>query len=883
MAALVDYIWQSIFCLLFFYGIYWVFLRNEKAFVVTRIYILITPILALLFPLVEIPVGFEKPDISIEHSQLFRALSVEQVPEEVVGTFGLPEVTVQSTKLPVLLEIKDYLLIAYLSLVVFLTLNLFWQLMQMRLIQEKGWYQTTYKLREKYFLIPTYGLTPIFSYFNKLFWDDTEKLTFEEKDQILKHELVHIKQKHTWDILYYQILTILFWFNPAIHLMKSALVDVHEYLADENVLKQTENKSTYPKLIAKIAFKGMDLPIGNYFIRSTTLKRILMIKKNSKPNWFKLTMIIPLTIMLMGLISMKTKSAMSILMHGSIERIELIRQQLIDSQDSIDVSIKVKRLANPKHYELIGPREGDKLKVQLGELVYEFSEISSDEEYMKVRSLIKELRKNSQIAKSYGDIPFSTKANVAPRPADATEWQNFLQDKINEALPAKEKALGLGSILRIEFIVDQNGKISNPVIKESFGSGVDEKLIQAISSPKAPKWIPGEVNGKNVPMVHDTSVSLYFSEGMMRNADAHSFFQNKLADTPLIIYNGEEVFDLVEAPPVPHDGYDGWNQFLRANLRYPQEAIEAGEEGTVYLSFIVSREGKLDQFEVIRGVSPSLDSEALRVLAHSPDWTPGTQRGIPVNVKMRLPIKFKGSKDSDNQNGITSIDQVDKMASPAGGFSNWQTYINNNLRYPLQAQQLQIEGTVYLAATVDSNGKITNPQVLRGIGFQCDQEALRLVTSSPDWIPAFKEGKSVDSIIRIPIKFELDKSITSTQAIPTDDFKFHMRSHLKYPTKARENNEMGTVISKLVLNEKGKIIKTSIVQGLSKEINEEVLKALANAPEWKIQKPLKNQEVLFPVSFRIHDGTKYERSNLPNEIKVTAYPSSSKPERNLSF
>ncbi|MCH7411349.1 M56 family metallopeptidase [Belliella sp. DSM 111904] len=778
MAALVDYIWQSTFCLFFFFGIYWVFLRNEKAFNLTRIYILVTPILALLFPLVEIPVGFEKPDISIEHSQLFRALSVDQVPDEVVGTFGLPEVTVQSTKLPVLLEIKDYLLIIYLSVVLLLTLNLLWQLMQMRLMQERGWYQTTYKLRDNYFLIPTYGLAPIFSYFNKLFWDETEDLTVEETDQILKHELEHIKQKHTWDILFYQVLGILFWFNPAIHLMKSGLVDVHEYLADENVLKQTSNKSTYPKLIAKIAFKGMDLPIGNYFIRSTTLKRILMIKKNSKPNWFKLTMILPLTMMLMGLISMKTKSGMTIFMHGDTEKVENIKQQLVSSQDSIDVSIKVKRVANPKHYELIGPREGDRLTAQLGELVYEFSNISSDEEYLKVRSLIKELKKNSKMSKSYGDVPFSSQANLAPRPEDSNKWHNYLLDKINDEISVKDRELGLGSNFKIEFIVDQHGKITNPVVMESYGAGVDEKVLDAITSADAPKWLPGEINGKPRAMVHSSSVKLYFSEGASKNAESLGFFQPNLSDYPLNKYKGDEVFDVVEAPPVPKDGYEGWNEFLRANLQYPQEAKESGDEGTVYVAFVVSKEGKLDHFEVIRGISPSLDKEALRVLAEAPDWTPGSQRGAQVNVRMRLPIRFKNSIDTDTQGGITTSDQVDKVASPVGGLSSWQTYINENLKYPLQAQQLKVEGTVYIAATVDSNGKIKNPELLRGIGDHCDNEALRLVVSSPNWVPAEKDGQKIESTIRIPVKFDLDKYITSTSAIPTESFRTYILKNL---------------------------------------------------------------------------------------------------------
>ncbi|MGY6543564.1 M56 family metallopeptidase [Arthrospiribacter ruber] len=306
MAVLLDYIWQSTFCLLFFYGIYFFFLRNEKAFNLARIYILVTPLLALSFPLINIPVSFEKPDISLEQTQFFRAFSAQETSEEIAATFGLPEVTVQSTKLPFLWEIKDYLILAYFAIIFLLSLRFFWNFIQLRMIVERGWYNARYDLKNKLFFIPTFGLTPFFSFFDKLFWDDTQELLPQEKEHILKHEIEHIRQGHSYDVLYYQVLSIIFWFNPAIHLMKAALVDVHEYLADDRVIRQSSSRESYSRLIVKIAFKDIGLPIGNYFVQSTTLKRILMIKSPNKTNWAKLILILPLSIMLMALISMKT-------------------------------------------------------------------------------------------------------------------------------------------------------------------------------------------------------------------------------------------------------------------------------------------------------------------------------------------------------------------------------------------------------------------------------------------------------------------------------------------------------------------------------------------------------------------------------------------------
>lgn len=306
MAVLLDYIWQSTFCLLFFYGIYFFFLRNEKAFNLTRIYILLTPLLALSFPLINIPVSFKKPDISLEQTQFFRAFSAQETSEEIAATFGLPEITVQSTKLPFLWEIKDYLILAYIAIVFLLSLRFFWNFIQLRMIIEKGWYNAHYDLKNKLFFIPTFGLTPFFSFFDKLFWDDTQELLPQEKEHIFKHEIEHIRQGHSYDVLYYQVLSIIFWFNPAIHLMKAALVDTHEYLADDRVIRQSSSRESYSRLIVKIAFKSIDLPIGNYFIQSTTLKRILMLKNPNKTNWVKLVMILPFSLILMGLISMKT-------------------------------------------------------------------------------------------------------------------------------------------------------------------------------------------------------------------------------------------------------------------------------------------------------------------------------------------------------------------------------------------------------------------------------------------------------------------------------------------------------------------------------------------------------------------------------------------------
>src|SRR5690606_35090287 len=130
-------------------------------------------------------------------TDFLKSIASIQEKEEVVGTFGLPEFTVKSSKLPLLMEVTDYLLLGYLGIVVVLGFKLFWQFLQINMIFRKGWYQTVYKLRDNYFLVPTFGLAPVFSFFDKLFWDDTQQLNPEEREQIIQHEIEHIRQGHS--------------------------------------------------------------------------------------------------------------------------------------------------------------------------------------------------------------------------------------------------------------------------------------------------------------------------------------------------------------------------------------------------------------------------------------------------------------------------------------------------------------------------------------------------------------------------------------------------------------------------------------------------------------------------------------------------------------
>ncbi len=97
---------------------------------------------------------------------------------------------------------------------------------------------------------------------------------------------------------------------------------------------------------------------------------------------------------------------------------------------------------------------------------------------------------------------------------------------------------------------------------------------------------------------------------------------------------------MVEEMPQFPGGMEAMMQWIASRMKYPEQAKKDGIQGVVYVGYIVNKAGKVESVEVERSASPLLDAEAVRVVSEMPDWTPGTQRGKAVDVKLVIPIKF---------------------------------------------------------------------------------------------------------------------------------------------------------------------------------------------------------------------------------------------------
>ncbi len=125
---------------------------------------------------------------------------------------------------------------------------------------------------------------------------------------------------------------------------------------------------------------------------------------------------------------------------------------------------------------------------------------------------------------------------------------------------------------------------------------------------------------------------------------------------------------------------------------------------------------------------------------------------------LQVPVSPASPKEEvipEEENPDQIFDVVETQPNPPGGMSRWNKYLSDNLKYPTQARRMGIEGTVIVVFVINTDGTIQDVEVLRGIGGGCDEEAVKVVKSSPKWNPGMQKGKAVRTRMRLPIRFKL--------------------------------------------------------------------------------------------------------------------------------
>ncbi|MCF8235334.1 MAG: M56 family metallopeptidase [Bacteroidales bacterium] len=279
MNELLAYLIKAALAMSIFYGFYHIGLRNQTNFRLIRTYLLSSIIFSLLLPLVRI--SFKPETASSAYYYLLNSITV--------GPGDFIKETGESLSFFQLLFIA-YLAVAFLMLISFLfRLSRILILISQHRIHKIDGY--------KYVLIND-KLSP-FSFFNLIFIN-RKLLNTEAFNKINRHEQIHIRQFHSVDILLTELLQVIFWFNPVTRLYKRSLQELHEFLADEESIKQTEEAVQYQQLLLNQAFGMQISTLTNNFNQSTLKRRFMMMNKSKSKNKtiLRLLLVLPFSLLL---------------------------------------------------------------------------------------------------------------------------------------------------------------------------------------------------------------------------------------------------------------------------------------------------------------------------------------------------------------------------------------------------------------------------------------------------------------------------------------------------------------------------------------------------------------------------------------------------------
>ena len=283
--TILLYLLKTILVSSIFVSYYWLALRNNKFHYYNRFYLLSASVMSLIVPL------FNFDWFSIEEPVMYGSSEVLQ--------FVLPKATSAST---IDFGWMDFVLIGSFLITMVLVIILCIQIFKIQILKKKS--EVT--PMDGFDFINTKEENAPFSFFNNLFWKETISLQDEGGQQIFKHEITHIQQKHTWDRIYCQIVASIFWMNPINWIIQKELMTIHEFIADEEAVGN-ENVEIFAKMLLQTHYGNHFLNPTHQFFYSSIKRRIIMLttSKSIKYSYARRLMVLPILVIAVGLVSIK--------------------------------------------------------------------------------------------------------------------------------------------------------------------------------------------------------------------------------------------------------------------------------------------------------------------------------------------------------------------------------------------------------------------------------------------------------------------------------------------------------------------------------------------------------------------------------------------------
>ena len=429
----------------------------------------------------------------------------------------------------------------------------------------------------------------------------------QELDEILTHEFTHASQWHSLDIIVSEIACILCWFNPFAWLMKREIRTNLEYMADASVLANGYDSKAYQYHLLGLSHHKAAATIYNNFNVLPLKKRIKMMnkKRTREIGRTKYLMFLPLAALLMII--------------SNIEAVARTTKEIaLEVIEAVDTPIAKSTVAT------------ETLDIQSAELSLTIT------------------NPKDTIIPTPEDVVFEVVEGMPEFPNGGMPGLMKYLGK-NVKYPIEAHANNIEGRVVVHFIVNKDGSISNVGLTRSVDPLLDKEAIRVISS--MPKWKPGMQRGKAVRVKYTVPVMFRLQGpknaepyqavvGTAKDGNLEEVVAVAKATTPISRTEGK-VYEKVENMPEFPGGVQGLMQYISSNLKYPAAAQKAGVQGKVIVSMIVDKEGNITDPKIIKGITPLLDAEAIRIISDMPQWKPGTDKGEKVNVQYTIPLVFK--------------------------------------------------------------------------------------------------------------------------------------------------------------------------------------------------------------------------------------------------
>ncbi|NQZ77081.1 MAG: energy transducer TonB [Ekhidna sp.] len=210
----------------------------------------------------------------------------------------------------------------------------------------------------------------------------------------------------------------------------------------------------------------------------------------------------------------------------------------------------------------------------------------------------------------------------------------------------------------------------------------------------------------------------------------HVFSQSDVDPT-----SDEDVYTVVQRSAQFQGGVQGFYTFLGENLTYPEEAFQMGKEGSVYVQFIIEKDGSISDVVAIRGIGAGCDEEAVRALNQMPNWKPALHEGKLVRQQMVQKITFRMPEDLHAFAEPTPASAkiiVDQKPVFSGGAEAYFDYLEN---IELKCKKCP-NARFIIQFFVEKNGAVRDVEIVQGKGTICDERLMQSFRDMPKWEPA---------------------------------------------------------------------------------------------------------------------------------------------------